>query len=312
MSYPEEIAQRMFHWYDEGPRKSDRMEAMSKEVSPCSEYTRYTVEGVLNGPLSTLSVLMDVHALGTIFKNSGMKDAKWSDRLGYGMAVIGEDTRIHLHVNGKYVIRRAKDREHAETSYRTLVNLIRPTLYDEDSKRYLWDLLKEYSIRKAGIGGSLKDLLLWPDRTGDPVTIIEKVFQGAGEVDVALLAPLRALFIDHRGRDPKSDDPPLPGDMKGLVLDRMKDHSSEFSTDPELSLGRLAASIWSWRAIEEMELVLNILDRKGHVGPVLGKDPWDGHYIDWENVRRYLGSIQFSVSLARVHYLLAPTMTDEE
>ncbi|MGA1794043.1 MAG: hypothetical protein ACMUHM_08835, partial [Thermoplasmatota archaeon] len=140
MQYPESFTDRMFRWYEEYPRTSNRTEAQMKEVSPCSEYTRYTVEGVLKYPMSGMSAVLDVHALGPLFLNSGMKDAKWSERLGYGMGVMREDTRVHLHGNGKFIIRRAEDREHAESAYKAIVEMVKPTLFDLDKKRYLWDL----------------------------------------------------------------------------------------------------------------------------------------------------------------------------
>jgi len=73
MQYPETFTDRMFRWYEEYPRTTNRTEAQMKEVSPCSEYTRYTVEGVLKYPMSGMSAVLDVHALGPLFLNSGMK-----------------------------------------------------------------------------------------------------------------------------------------------------------------------------------------------------------------------------------------------
>ncbi|MBN1539998.1 MAG: hypothetical protein JW939_07625 [Candidatus Thermoplasmatota archaeon] len=310
MDYPEKIASRMFRWYEDSPRTTDRLEAKSREVSPCSEYTRYTVEGILRHPGSELSVLMDVHCLGPIFMNSGMKNAKWSDRLGYGMAVAGEDTRVHLHGNGKFIIRRASNREHAEELYKTLVHLVKPALYEPGTGRYLWDLIRSSSLDNGKISKPMEDLLLWPDETGDPGSRMEKVVEGIRCADIDLLSRAREFFSALAGTDLGPDRLDEIDNMKVSAHERIRYYTSGLLSGPDKTLGKLSASIWTLRALDEMRLISGLPGREGPMASVLGDDPWDGHLLDWESGMIRLGSAGRAVSLARVHYLLSPTGTE--
>lgn len=310
MNYPEEIASKMFRWYEESPRTTDRVEARYREVSPCSEYTRYTVEGILKHPGSGLSVLTDVHSLGPIFMNSGMKNAKWSDRLGYGIAVAGEDTRVHLHANGKFVIRRALNREHAEELYKTLVHLVKPSLYEPETKRYLWDLVRSSSLDNGKIPEPMEGLLLWPDEAGDPAVRMGKVLDGIKDVDIGLLSRARSFFSEHARAGFGQDHIGEVDKMKVSVHERIRSFTGDILSDPDLTLGRLAASIWTLRALKEMSLISDLPPEKGSTASVLGDDPWDGHLLDWDSIIRSTGSIDLTVTLARVHYLLSPAGPD--
>jgi hypothetical protein len=153
------------------PDLGRRERSNSKEVTPCSEYTRFTAEGRFKDPFSDNSVIMDSRGMSILFPLGPYSKGKWSDRLGYGMAVVGEDTRIHLHANGKYVIRRALDRDHAEKVLSLLSTISRPTIFSTKHGKYLWEIIRDISLTDERSDEDLNGLINWELEDGDQVDI---------------------------------------------------------------------------------------------------------------------------------------------
>lgn len=109
---------------------SDRSTPSLHEVTPCSEYSRFTVEGVLADPLSPeKNAVFEPLSLGATFRSSRFREKRWSDPLAYGMAFVEEDVRIHLQGRGKIIIRRSPDREAANRLYMEIADIMWPSLY---------------------------------------------------------------------------------------------------------------------------------------------------------------------------------------
>jgi hypothetical protein len=277
----------MFQWYDVSPQITNRVVPKKKDVSPCSEYTRYTVEGILKDPRSELSALLDVHSMGPIFKYSSFKDPKWSEKLGYGMAVVGEDTRVHIHRNGKYIIRRALDREHAEDTYKTIVNMMRPAIFDEQQDRFMWDLVREITLDES-VPVGIEEMLKWPGDEVDLKEVVLGIRKGASGMDKELLSGIRNDIIAGATIEREA--------ISEQVHDLLKITSSELLDRPDISLGRYSASIWGLR-------VLDILDRTDPTS-LKGLEDWS-----LEELKVRLGEGMGSLSTYQVHYLLAPVIS---
>lgn len=239
----------LFKWPDDTPGSRTRESHRSKEVSPCSEYTRYTVEGVFKDPWSDLSARFDVETMGILFSNSCFHEPKWSERLGYGMAVIGEDTRLHLHRNGKYIIRRAIDREQAERSYRLVTSLLRPVLIDDRSGKPLWYILRGSITDMKNAPPYLGIIIGWPEqgdnRTGD----LNEVFKGARVQDEKILVDVRNSVLDGSFQEDKDGLRRMIERVRGSIA-----HIHESSLSNEMkALGEISALIWVSKALQEME-----------------------------------------------------------
>lgn len=287
MDYPESLRSSMFKWYEEPPSVISRLEPKTKDVSPCSEYTRYTVEGVLKDPRSRFSAILDVNSLGPIFINSTLKDPKWSSRLGYGMAVVGEDTRIHIHRNGKYIIRRALDREHAESTYKIIVQMMKPVLFDADSDRFLWDLLKEMIIEKKD-PGTLSPMIAWPLENSELATIIDNIKIGVKEVDDKILSTIRSALITGS---------PIDAQIHTDKIHEMLIYvSQDLLTNVDITLGRYISLIWALRAIEFID------DRTAKA--FIGVENWDVRDLPIDDNSDLSEDVK--VRIARIHFLLSP------
>lgn len=161
------------------PSTSRREEALARAVSPCSEYTRYTVEGRFGAPASRFAAVLDPEALGVLFPLGPFTKARWSVKLGYGMAVIGEDTRVHLHDNGRYIVRRALDRTHVERCMDVLVSISYPALYVKGSDLYMWELVRDISFGIDGAGRSIpEDAFIWEGPWENPEEVKEAAVKG--------------------------------------------------------------------------------------------------------------------------------------
>jgi hypothetical protein len=189
--------------------------------------------------------------MGFLFSNSSFHEPRWSERLGYGMAVIGEDTRVHLHQNGKYIIRRALDREHAEMSYRLISGLLRPALMDDRSGKPLWYLLREYTIDREGSPEHLAQLVGWPDMDILPISSFEEVIEGIHTIDDVLISVLRTSdSVGGPGHDREGTD----GILERIKGEMANAHGMSFSS-PLYSLGRLSGLIWCYKALQEIKLL---------------------------------------------------------
>ncbi len=241
----------LYQWNEDETGMRKRETARSREMSPCSEYTRYTAEGILKDPWSSLSARFDVETLGFLFSNSSFHEPRWSERLGYGMAVIGEDTRVHLHQNGKYVIRRALDREHAENSYRLITGLLRPVLMDDRSSKPLWYLLRDFTIYGSKQPEHLSRLIGWPDLEEAPASTFERVIQGIRTMDGIMLSGLRSFIKEGQ----PGDEPPfIVGYMERLKGEIVNAHGMSV-TSPLDSLGRMSVLVWCSKALEELKVL---------------------------------------------------------
>jgi hypothetical protein len=241
----------LYEWKFEGPGSRARETARTKEVSPCSEYTRYTVEGILKDPWSDLSARFDVETLGILFANSSFHDPRWSDRLGYGMAVIGEDTRVHLHQNGKYIIRRALDREHAEISYKLITGLLRPVLFDDPSGKPMWYLLREITSDPKGSSERLDKLVRWPYDDDLHLSAMDEVKEGIRHIHEMLLMGMQDMFKEGPFIGNSADIEELTGRIKGEMTNA-HGRSAEL---PYGNLGRTSALIWAHKAVEEAKVM---------------------------------------------------------
>jgi hypothetical protein len=206
------------------PDPSGRQPSSSKEISPCSEYTRYTVEGRFPGPSSDLASIIDNDSIGMIFLAGPFIDPRWSAKLGYGMAVIGEDTRIHLHGNGKYVIRRAMDREHAERCLDLLRAICRPVVFSTAEGRFLWEMLRDLSLGYREEGDKWKGELKWQyENDGD---LIAEGMDSFREMDRAYGGIVDNLLKDGKSagiEDVRDSNRFLLKDLNGCLTDVLVD-----------------------------------------------------------------------------------------
>jgi hypothetical protein len=160
------------------PETYRRDKAVSREITPCSEYTRYTAEGRFRDPYSDESVILDSEGMAILFGLGPFKKPRWSKRLGYGMAIIGEDTRVHLHANGKFVIRRALDKSHAENILKTLSTISKPNIYSTRHERYLWEILRDISF--GAENGGMVDIFGWEEEVDQ---VMEEAIRTFQEID---------------------------------------------------------------------------------------------------------------------------------
>lgn len=143
--------------------------AVEKEISPCSEYTRFTVEGRFPGPGSNMNAVLDGEVLGKMFSNGPFKNPRWSSKLGYGMAVIDEDTRVHLHSNGKYIIRRAMDKDHALKCQTLLAAITRPAVYSTSMDSFIWEKVRDLSLGVEEVNPESISLVNWQLEDGENI-----------------------------------------------------------------------------------------------------------------------------------------------
>lgn len=233
----------------ERPDPSKREKAISKEVSPCSEYTRYTVEGRMKDPESEMSVILDPRAIGPLFLSAPFNGPKWSKALGYGMAMIGEDTRVHLHLNGKYIIRRALDRDHALSSHRMLLEIARPALFSSSRNSYLWEDVRDMALDVEGFDREETGILITdPDIDIDRNSFLENARKGFLEAYERFGNVIDVL-------EP-SDDPnelAIIEDEDGKLIDTYREHLTSIMDGDEKANGHLLG--WS----SFMSLVSNAL-----------------------------------------------------
>lgn len=105
----------------------------------------------MKDPFTRDSVILDSEGMSIIFTKAPLTRPRWSQRLGYGMGVVGEDTRVHLHANGKYVIRRALDRDHAEKVLELLEMISIPNIYSTHHDGFLWELVRDMAFDRSNM-----------------------------------------------------------------------------------------------------------------------------------------------------------------
>jgi hypothetical protein len=197
------------------PDPTGLVPAGQKEISPCSEYTRFTVEGRFPGPGSRMNVLMESDLLGMMFVNGPFASPRWSHKLGYGMAVIGIDTRVHLYSNGKYVIRRALDRDHASRCLSLLASVCRPAVYSQSEAGYIWEILRDLSFGIRELDSDNRNIMDWQSDAGIDAETSMVVFRKMDEE----YGPTVDSLIQRK------DDPSLTG------LSSLKDSLWRILTD---------------------------------------------------------------------------------
>ncbi len=251
-----EIYMELFNWSDSISPPARREKARVKEVSPCSEYTRYTVEGVMKDPWSDLSARFHAETLGTLLSNSSFNGPRWSDKLGYGIAVIGEDTRVHIHQNGKFIIRRALDREHAQRSYGSIRILYHPALMEDGTDRPLWFLIKLFLLGDRIEGENFKKMLLWPENEGNVEEIMASVNHGMGEMREKLGETLgeNGLLLALKGDRVSLDD------HVEFIKGAMVHEHRKSQEDPWKTLGSLTALVCALKAASELSSIIDLMD----------------------------------------------------
>jgi hypothetical protein len=137
------------------------------EITPCSEYSRFTVEGILADPLSPeKNAVFETRSMGALFRASGLREKKWSDPLSYGMALYADDIRVHIQGKGKIIIRRAHDKEEASRLFLDMADLIHPSLYCSIGGHSLADTIREMALCGIDTPGCLPPMLEWPVGSG--------------------------------------------------------------------------------------------------------------------------------------------------
>ncbi|MCK5773856.1 MAG: hypothetical protein KAH57_08720 [Thermoplasmata archaeon] len=140
--------------------KRSRTSPIPKEITPCSEYTRFTLETVVEDPNEPgKNAIFESRSMGTLFKSGDYKEIKWSDKLGYGMAVVDDEVKLMVHTKGKMVIRRALDRDYAEVHFLAMKSLILPSMYCAITGQTLWEIL---------VGAHLAETGVFPEPSDDP------------------------------------------------------------------------------------------------------------------------------------------------
>lgn len=277
MGYRDEISTSLVRSHIEGMDTGGRIEAREKELSPCSEYTRYTVEGVLKDPYSELSVLLDRLVMEFLFKNSALKAPKWSEALGYGMAMTGEETRIHVYKNGKFIIRRAADRKDAERSFNRISSILWPAVFSSRSDSFNWSIL-----RKAAWDGDKKALeepamLLWPQEEGDHGKVLSKMKMHLRELDNGMGKVLR-----------KDIEKNITGEEEALrnLLERMihkgkenekrlRSEIQDHLDDPLHQRSSFTYHLWIWMGLSHLEEYLRVSIPSGSILDDTGGTFWD-------------------------------------
>ena len=132
--------------------KRSRTSPIPKEITPCSEYTRFTLETVVEDPNEPgKNAIFESHSMGLLFNSGNYKDIKWSEKLGYGIAMVDDDVKLMVHTKGKMVIRRALDRDHAEVHFLALKALILPSMYCAITGQILWEILVGAHLVETGV-----------------------------------------------------------------------------------------------------------------------------------------------------------------
>ncbi len=137
-----------------------RTSHVPKEITPCSEYSRFTLETVVEDPNEPgKNAIFEPHSMGILFNSGNYADIKWSEKLGYGMAVMDDNVKLMVHTKGKMVIRRALDRDYAEAHFLGLKTLILPSIYCTITGQTLWEMLVWANLVGSGVfdSGRMED-----------------------------------------------------------------------------------------------------------------------------------------------------------
>jgi len=167
----------------EGILNSNRTRPVMQEATPCSEYTRYTIEGILPDPMDpNKNAVFDPAYLGHLFRASRYNNKKWSEPLSYGIAALEPDIRLHLQGRGKVIIRRAFDKANAHSLYSEVAELMRPSLYCTLSGHTLADMIAALSTKGGPLPYCAGPMMEWPFKdVADDMTSAIAAYKGAKE-----------------------------------------------------------------------------------------------------------------------------------
>ena len=231
------------------------------EITPCSEYSRFTIEGILADPLSQENnAVFETRSLGALFRSSRFRDKKWSDPLSYGIAMEVPDIRIHLQGKGKIIVRRARDSEEASGLFLEIADLMHPSLYCSLGGHSLADTVREMALCGIDTPECLDPMMEWPigsKRTLDIMTAVISCGNAFGG---------RGTTLEHELIKVLDDDPTPSGAARACLA--VKDSWSELETagyaSREEALGMRAYFIMSDRATDGILRFTNALaEREG-------------------------------------------------
>jgi hypothetical protein len=177
---------------------ANRTKPSVQEVTPCSEYSRFTVEGILGDPLDQdRNAVFETTSLGALFRASRFREKKWSDPLSYGMALEWEDIRVHLQGKGKVIVRRARDKEEANRLFLEVADLMWPSVYCSIGGHTLADTLKSIVLDECHPPDCLPPMLEWPVRSGrmvEPGPVLDACRAAFNELGPGIEGDLRSLL----------------------------------------------------------------------------------------------------------------------
>lgn len=311
MNYPERTMIELLDGHVGSLDTGGRTEAREKAVSPCSEYTRYTVEGVFKDPYSNLSVILDIHSLGFLFSGSGLKDPKWSKVLGYGMGMIGAETRVHIHKNGKFVIRRAMDQDDAERCSKGIASILWPTVFSTRTDRFNWSIMREaawHDLKNKDLEGPM---ITWPfSNVGDPEEIVAGMMEKFRELDGEHLEDLRnritnGLFAE--GKELEDILEVASGMRRSNAMDLRKIMvNEEPGTDISKAIGTF--HLWIDIGLSHLEKLAGELVKEGkdlsHVMEI-ANGFWSESWSGWKELCKFVDGGKM-INIVGVHFLLGP------
>jgi len=192
------------------------------EVTPCSEFTRYTIEGILPDPMDPgHNGVFHPFALGECFKASRFSEKKWSDPLSYGMAIIEDDIRVHIQGRGKVIVRRARTKQEAKALYSEVSDLMRPSLLCGLGGHTVAEAL--LSISRGSFvphAGCIDAMMQWPGEDLVPALSLERtmsIFEAKRMEDAG---PLSCRVREVLSGDPIDESRSGIGETMGSVLGR--------------------------------------------------------------------------------------------
>jgi hypothetical protein len=201
--------------------------------------------------------------------NGPLLEPRWSSALGYGMAIIEEDTRVHLYRSGKFVIRRARDREHVEACYGLLCDIVRPSVVLPESGMVLYEAMGiNRLVRSEWLRSQLVHVLSWPGTEVGSVQPFEGLIEGPdglrSSLRESISPPLKALFSKIAGG--ADADHPILEDVRGKVISSMKRSTSDLKGTGQMLSSSACIHLAAERALDIIKEVLPSL--KGDTGKV--------------------------------------------
>ena len=176
---------------------------MIKEVSPCNESRKFTVEGVLRDPEDPgKSAVLEAWSLGRTLSVMHFSDFKWSSSLGYAMGTLETGTRIHLHCRGKTVIRKAETKDDADDVFKWITSISKPSVICFENGTPLWEVLFLAYHREGAVDrDSLMKCLDWHSGGSDCEIIFDESLASYNELDSRIGSGLRGEIFRGETED---------------------------------------------------------------------------------------------------------------